>query len=157
MDEQEQGKLVSRFILLLQHDPSSEVRKSCLWNIESTTQTLPYLLKRTRDVDALVRKSVYLRLLEDGEFNLKQLSKDHKGELLKAGLYDRDASVKKACLKLVCEKWVGEGVDIFSVLDKLDVNDPICAEAAIKAYLGMYSDIKIVYSGTLLYYLFLIQ
>lgn len=94
-------------------------------------------MKRTRDTDALVRKSIYQRMMDD-EFEITYLSKEQKSAILKVGLGDRDLNVKKAFLKLVCEKWIGN-VDIFKVLlniiknsmsvqvlDKLNVDESEC-------------------------------
>jgi hypothetical protein len=113
--------MLTRFLELLNYDPSrytplhlprSEVRKSVLWNIPLINATLYHVIKRTRDKDPQIRKSVYLRLLN--EPNPVNLTLQQKNDLLKNGLFDRDEKVKTMCLKYLCEKWIGD-VDVFQV------------------------------------------
>lgn len=156
-----------RISIWLQFVPNSfcfrDVRKSCLWNIILNNQTLPFVLKRLRDQDSSVRKTVFQRLTE--EFSTLKLSQDQK-ILIINGLFDRDLNVKKVCLKLVCEVWIGEvGGDLFKVihnlwnitcispwihkvLAKLEVDDDYCCEAVLKAYLLANSGISYNYDGS---------
>ncbi len=124
------------------------MRKAALWNLPLGKATLPHILKRTRDKDAQIRKSVYLRLIK--EHSSYELSKEQRNEILKNGLFDREENVKKACLKFLCEKWIGDDVDVLQLLEKVDVIDPNCTEAAVKSYFLAKPDITLNYDGILL-------
>lgn len=109
-----------------------------------TKATISHILKRTRDKDAQIRKSVFLRLIK--EHSSYELTKEQKNELLKNGLFDREENVKKACLKLLCEQWIGD-VDIYQLLERVDVMDPNCTEAACKSYFLAKPQATLNYEG----------
>ncbi|KKA27124.1 hypothetical protein TD95_000365 [Thielaviopsis punctulata] len=97
--------LLSKLLDLLQNDPSAEVRRSLLVNLPILPRTLPYLLERARDQDALTRRAVYSRLLPAlGDF--RHLSLSMREKLLRWGLRDRDENVRKAAGKLFRERWI---------------------------------------------------
>jgi len=83
-----------------------DVRKSCLWNIPITESTIDCVVERCRDVDATVRRSVYLRICEEGDEVYALLSREALCALFR-GCEDRDTNVKKACEKLVVS-FIGE-------------------------------------------------
>ena len=83
---------------------SSDVRKAVLFNIEISEETLPYIIERARDADAGIRKHIFKKSMEDIDFAV--LSIEARETLLKCGLRDRDASVKKACVQMLCENWL---------------------------------------------------
>ena len=65
-----------------------EVRHAILSNIEFNEKTIPYIFDRTRDVDASIRRDVYVRSAEEiGDFRV--LSIETQEKLLKWGLTDR--------------------------------------------------------------------
>ncbi|KAL5604696.1 hypothetical protein BROUX41_001953 [Berkeleyomyces rouxiae] len=97
--------LLGKLLDLLQNDPSAEVRRTLLVNLPILPTTLPYLLERARDQDALTRRAVYSRLLPAlGDF--RHLSLSMREKLLRWGLRDRDENVRKAAGKLFRERWV---------------------------------------------------
>lgn len=97
--------VLEKLLVLLQNDPSAEVRRSVLLNLDVTPQTLPYQLERARDLDAATRRALFARLLPDlGDF--RHLSLVHREKLLRWGLRDRDETVRKATARLFREKWI---------------------------------------------------
>lgn len=66
----------------------SEVRRSVLWNLPLGQQNVEHVIKRSRDVDYNVRKSVYLRLCDES-FQMNFLTKQQRTMILKYGLNDR--------------------------------------------------------------------
>ncbi|KAL2887217.1 Condensin complex subunit 3 [Ceratocystis lukuohia] len=107
-DDEEQdlsAGLLGKLLDLLQNDPSPEVRRALLVNLPILPTTLPYLLERARDQDALTRRAVYSRLLPAlGDF--RHLSLSMREKLLRWGLRDRDENVRKAAGKLFRERWI---------------------------------------------------
>lgn len=76
-------------------NPNSEVRRAALYNLPRTAATLPYILSRTRDVDPILRRTVYhgsLASLPDP----RVLTIAQREEVVRNGLGDREASVRKA-------------------------------------------------------------
>ncbi|ORY04342.1 hypothetical protein K493DRAFT_253568 [Basidiobolus meristosporus CBS 931.73] len=128
--DDEVGSVTEKLIEMLRNDPSAEVRRAVFYNIELTEAILPYILERARDVDATNRKCIYLRsMIEIGDFRI--LSIDDREKLLKWGLSDRDANVKKACSKMLSEHWISQADNnLLEFLERLDV---ICSDAADSA------------------------
>jgi condensin complex subunit 3 len=97
--------LLDKLLEVLQNDPSADVRRSLLVNLPILPNTLPYLLERARDADALTRRAVYSRLLPAlGDF--RHLSLSMREKLLRWGLRDRDENVRKAAGRLFRERWI---------------------------------------------------
>ena len=97
--------LLDKLLEVLQNDPSADVRRSLLVNLPILPNTLPYLLERARDSDALTRRAVYSRLLPAlGDF--RHLSLSMREKLLRWGLRDRDETVQKATARLFRERWI---------------------------------------------------
>ena len=97
--------VLEKLLVLLQNDPSAEVRRSLLLNLPFTPKTLPYLLERARDQDAATRRALFARLLPNlGDF--RHLSLTHREKLLRWGLRDRDDTVRKATARLFRERWI---------------------------------------------------
>lgn len=104
-DEEDAGGLLEKLLEVLQNDPSAEVRRSLLVNLPILPKTLPYLLERARDQDAMTRRAVYSRLLPAlGDF--RHLSLSMRERLLRWGLRDRDETVRKAAGRLFRERWI---------------------------------------------------
>jgi condensin complex subunit 3 len=104
----------------------SDVRRAILYNLNATTVNYPYLLERSRDVDAPTRRAVYTRLLPAmGDFRQLQISMREK--LLRWGLNDRDLSVREAARRMFSYKWIEDAKgDILEVLERLDIlNEPL--------------------------------
>lgn len=94
---EEYGRNIRRRLLdVLRTDPSPEARRAALFNLPVTPATLPFLLERLRDVDAVNRRCVYL-----GTLGAQQLTTDQSHHVVKTGLGEREDSVKRACAKLI--------------------------------------------------------
>lgn len=97
--------LLEKLLEVLQNDPSAEVRRMLLVNLPILPATLPFLLERARDQDAMTRRAVYSRLLPAlGDF--RHLSLSMREKLLRWGLRDRDENVRKAAGRLFRERWI---------------------------------------------------
>jgi condensin complex subunit 3 len=97
--------LLEKLLEVLQNDPSADVRRALLVNLPILPATLPFLLERARDQDALTRRAVYSRLLPAlGDF--RHLSLSMREKLLRWGLRDRDENVRKAAGRLFRERWI---------------------------------------------------
>ncbi|KAF3932978.1 hypothetical protein ABW20_dc0103665 [Dactylellina cionopaga] len=129
-----QNTVVGRLVDRLSGDNSADVRRAILLNLNHTPLTLPHLLERSRDQDALTRRLVYARTLPSlGDFRLLTISMREK--ILRWGLQDRDPTVRKAAEKAFVDNWVSnaEG-DVLEVLERLDVVNSKVAEMAMEAY-----------------------
>jgi len=73
-----------------------EYRKAALQYIPLTKHTLPFILKKTRDVKDLVRCAVYAKLQKE-EITLEKLKLEERYEVAYNGLSDRSEIVRKAC------------------------------------------------------------
>lgn len=97
--------LLEKLLDILQNDTNAEVRRILLQNLPLTPTTLPYILERARDRDALTRRAVYTKLLPTlGDF--RHLSLSMREKLLRWGLRDRDENVRKATGRLFRERWI---------------------------------------------------
>ncbi|KAF4555084.1 Condensin complex subunit 3-like protein [Elsinoe fawcettii] len=104
-DDSGAAGVLEKLLILLQNDPSAEVRRSLLLNLPLVPKTLPYLLERARDQDAATRRALFARLLPAlGDF--RHLSLTHREKLLRWGLRDRDEAVRRATAKLFRERWI---------------------------------------------------
>ncbi|RVD88009.1 uncharacterized protein DFL_002209 [Arthrobotrys flagrans] len=129
-----QNTVVGRLVDRLSGDNSAEVRRAILMNLNHTPLTLPHLLERSRDLDALTRRLVYSRTLPSlGDFRLLTISMREK--ILRWGLQDRDLAVRRAAEKAFVDNWVSNADgDILEVLERLDVVNSKVAEMAMEAY-----------------------
>ncbi|KAF8957558.1 hypothetical protein BGZ46_002160, partial [Entomortierella lignicola] len=147
-EEGEEGKeiddddnVVQKLIDLMQYDPSAEVRRSALFNIEQTKVTLPYILKRARDTDAYNRRGVFTKPMEELS-DFRVLSIGDRERLLRYGLSDRDENVKKACTKMLATKWIQQADDnLLEFLERLDVMSSNVADDVLKAFFDYRVDI----------------
>lgn len=97
--------LLEKLLEVMQNDPSADVRRTLLVNLPILPATLPFLLERARDQDAMTRRAVYSRLLPAlGDF--RHLSLSMREKLLRWGLRDRDENVRKAAGRLFRERWI---------------------------------------------------
>lgn len=104
-DDDAASGLLEKLLEVLQNDPSADVRRSLLVNLPILPNTLPFLLERARDQDAMTRRAVYSRLLPAlGDF--RHLSLSMREKLLRWGLRDRDETVRKAAGRLFRERWI---------------------------------------------------
>ncbi|PWN30817.1 ARM repeat-containing protein [Jaminaea rosea] len=120
-DEQVKG-IRSHLLGILRTDPSAEARRAALFNLPINDSTLPYILERLRDTDAVNRRCVYLGSLTTGlaRPGSSQLSPEQSHQVVKVGLGEREESVRKACGKLI-NAWVDrDGADPIKLVDRFD-------------------------------------
>ena len=82
-----------------------------------TARTLPFILERLRDVDAINRRCVYLGSLSHNMLaqpGAAALEVHEWGDVVKTGLGEREESVRRAARKLVCG-WVDRDADLEKV------------------------------------------
>ena len=75
-------------ILTIRTRLNSEVRRSALFNIEQSKETLPLILERARDIDPYNRRSVFAKPMEELS-DFRKLSIEDREKLLRYGLSDR--------------------------------------------------------------------
>lgn len=115
-DDDSATGLLEKLLEVLQNDPSADVRRSLLVNLPILPNTLPFLLERARDQDAMTRRAVYSRLLPAlGDF--RHLSLSMREKLLRWGLRDRDETVRKAAGRLFRERWIEDCAGAPPVVD----------------------------------------
>lgn len=139
---EEEGPLLvlDVFLELLAHDPSADVRRAVLLQIEVCERSLEVVLARRRDVDATVRRTFYAQKMR--EIDVRILSIKQRDLLLRAGLCDRDASVRRACIEMVFGAWIQTADNnLIQLLFSLDVlRHTQVAEAALRAFYEMTPD-----------------
>lgn len=89
---------------------ASEVRRAAIFNLEPAPSTLPALLGRSRDADTLNRKAVFVSPFLNELPDPKILNAKQREILMRNGLKDREASVRRAASSLVA-KWIGLAED----------------------------------------------
>ncbi|KAL9098072.1 MAG: hypothetical protein Q9163_006195 [Psora crenata] len=105
IDEDDSCGLLEELLIVLQHDPSADVRRSLMLSIPSTPVTLPYILERARDTDVATRRALYTHVLPAlGDF--RHLSLLMREKLLRWGLRDRDEQVRNATACLFRGRWI---------------------------------------------------
>lgn len=112
----------------------SEVRRAVLFNLEQTRATILFIIERARDVDAINRRCVYSRSMNEiGDFRI--LSIGNRERILRWGLRDRDANTKKAAIRMFAHKWVEQANNnVLELLERLDVVNSKIAEEAMRAF-----------------------
>ncbi|KAJ2230458.1 chromosome condensation complex Condensin, subunit G [Coemansia sp. RSA 485] len=136
-DDEEINEVV---VNLMQNDPSAEVRRAVLINIEKNLGNLPYVLERARDVDATTRKCVFAKVMTSIDYKL--LSIEDRERLLVAGINDRDSSVRRACVRMVAVGWLAfAGENLLELTSALDVVDNPAAGKVMQALFTAYTEI----------------
>lgn len=104
-DEDVASNIMEKLVDMMQNDPSAEVRRAILHNMEQTKDTMRYIFERAKDMDPMVRRIVYRKVLPGlGDFRFMKLVEREK--LLRWGLRDRDDFVRKAAARVFAEKWL---------------------------------------------------
>jgi condensin complex subunit 3 len=80
-------EVIDIFLDLLAHDPSVEVRRVALKQVDVTSKSLPIILERRHDIDNGIRRMFYAEKMK--EIDLKMLTIQQRDEILQAGLSDR--------------------------------------------------------------------
>ena len=114
--------IVKAFIFHLSCDPSPVVRRTIVKCIGASRTTLPYVVRRTVDVDDGVRRAAY-KFMAD-KIHIKSLTISQREEIIMRGLTDRDENVKKMVGKLLVPAWLRLCKDnIVELLYALDVGN----------------------------------
>ncbi|KAJ3075576.1 hypothetical protein HDU98_007686 [Podochytrium sp. JEL0797] len=131
VDEQ----VVAVLIDLMTGDPCADVRKTLLWNIDLSSQSLIPLLQRANDVDVGVRRMLYQKI-SACVHDMLDLPREVRTALLAVGLKDRDAGVRKKCKSMLCDVWwKAQSWNAISFLKELDVRT-VAAEEALVALIS---------------------
>ncbi|KAJ2508248.1 chromosome condensation complex Condensin, subunit G [Coemansia sp. RSA 2052] len=139
-EDGDDGEVTEALLGLLQNDPSAEVRRAVLLNIEKRQSTLPFVLERARDVDPTNRKCLFLKVMPSIDYHL--LSIEDRERLLSAGVNDRDVSVKRACVRMVGESWLTFAEqNLLELTSSLDVVDSPVASKVMQALFTAYPEI----------------
>ncbi|KAJ2382477.1 chromosome condensation complex Condensin, subunit G, partial [Coemansia sp. RSA 2611] len=139
-EDEDGGQVTEALLSLLQHDPSAEVRRAVLLNIEKNPSTLPFVLERARDVDPTNRKCLFLKVMPSIDYHL--LSIEDRERLLAAGVNDRDINVKRACVRMVGESWLTFAEEnLLELTSSLDVVDSPVASKVLQALFMSYPEI----------------
>lgn len=147
----EDGARISDILrAVCQYDVQPHVRIAALPGISLplNVTTLPFLLTRTRDIDAAVRKAAF-RIIQ--QIPVRGLSVAQRSLIIKNGLGDRETAVRAEVSKLVyhwaltCSEYgqtpesskrankLDVKIDIDEFLDLFDLWDGTVAEEALKA------------------------
>jgi len=128
-DDEEEVSPTKALLRIMTHDASAEVRRAALFQLDLEPALLPSILSRTRDVDINNRRLAFQASLIDLPY--ASLSNEQKLQIIKSGLKDREAAVKKSATKLV-GKWAGDDLlgllGSFGVLEAPDEENKILEE-----------------------------
>lgn len=124
----------------LKHDDSPEVRRAALLNLVKTPDTLPDILERARDTNAINRRLIYSRVLREIT-NLNEIGAGTGDQLLNWGLNDRETSVKAAAESMLLKTWLSLANDeILQLIESLQVIDSDVAETAMNVLYELQTD-----------------
>lgn len=140
LDPEEEYQTIEQMVLeSLTHDPSPEVRRAILLNLEWNRSTYSAILERARDVDSRTRRVLYSRRMKSmGGGDFRQLTIAERENLLDWGLNDRDPSVRAAATNMLCEEWMPAiNEEIIVLLEKLDVAQ---SKVAVKVIQTLFNE-----------------
>lgn len=130
-NDEDVNSATKSLLVSLRHDDSPEVRRAALLNLVKTKDTLPDILERARDTNAINRRLVYSRILREIT-SFSDVSVDVRDQLLSWGLNDRDSSVKAAAENMFSKTWLAlANEDILELIENLRVIDSEVAETAM--------------------------
>ncbi|XP_059198484.1 condensin complex subunit 3 isoform X2 [Centropristis striata] len=130
---------INAYMLILENDTNAEVRRAVLSCIAMSPQTLPKVLKRTRDTKENVRKLAY-QVLAD-KVHIKALTIAQRVTLLQQGLHDSSEAVREMVRCRLLPSWMLRlDGNIIELLHRLDVEN--CAQTALET-------LKAILKGTL--------
>lgn len=120
----------------------SEVRRLILFNIEVTTEILPFIVKCIKDPDNVNRKVVYLKSLSNVD-DFRILDFDQKYQILKWGLNDRNELVQKVAFKMFSDKWIMHADNnLLEFLERLEAKKPVMTPLVEKLLKRFFKDRK---------------
>ncbi|CAO3652827.1 unnamed protein product [Cunninghamella echinulata] len=122
-DPKDGRTITQKLIWILQCDPSAEVRRVVILNLELTPETIPFIIERARDADTINRRIVYSKpLAEITDFRMIPSTERYK--LIKWGLTDRDSAVKRAAKKMIATEWIKHTEhNLLEFLERMDIMD----------------------------------
>ncbi|WVQ95614.1 hypothetical protein IAU59_002712 [Kwoniella sp. CBS 9459] len=133
-DDLEEGEesLGEVLLNLLRYDPAAEVRRAALYNLARTPMTLPHILARTRDIDPILRRTVYAGSLSATALpDARILSIAQREEIVRNGLGDREGTVRKATAGML-GGWVDQAEgNLLEFVSRFDVVSSQVAEDAL--------------------------
>ncbi|RKP21736.1 hypothetical protein ROZALSC1DRAFT_26879 [Rozella allomycis CSF55] len=134
VEEAGHAPIMERYIEMMRHDPSADVRKAAMMNMDINEYTIPYILERCADVDVGIRKILFKKRMSDIDW--RWLTVEQRQLLLLHGLTDRDEMVKQGCLKMVFDGWMKHSENnLVILLSSLDVVSNVkVAEELLKGY-----------------------
>ncbi|CAL5371577.1 unnamed protein product [Camellia sinensis] len=120
VNDSENGDILDLFLESLPLEQNAEVRKTIALSLPPSIATSTAIINCTLDVNESVRKAAYCVLAS--KFPLQSLSIKHRTVILRRGLADRSAAVRKECLKLLKDEWLvkccnGDPIDLLKYLD----------------------------------------
>lgn len=141
--EEGEDEVESLIANIMRSDPSADVRKAALANIEINQNTIPYVVERIRDVDARVRRYVFGHPMQAiGDCRVFSIS--DREQILSWGLNDRDASVQRACANMLSAYWIRQCNDnIIEFLTRLDVTTSTVAEKVLQTFFDRHAFIDV--------------
>lgn len=130
-DENEVNSATKSLLAAVKHDDSPEVRRAALLNLVKNPYTVPSILGRAHDVNAINRRLVYSRILKEITA-FKDIDVEIREQLLSWGLNDRDPSVKSAAVGMLTKTWLSlANEEILELIENLQVVDSEVAETAM--------------------------
>ncbi|KAI9319753.1 nuclear condensing complex subunit, partial [Dichotomocladium elegans] len=127
VDEKDGRTITAKLLWLLQHDPSAK--------------TIPYIIERARDIDAINRRVVFLKPMAEIE-DFRILTTQQRSDLLKWGLNDRDPLVRQAASKMLANHWIRHtGNNLLKFIERIDLLEGSGAEDILTAFLNARPDI----------------
>lgn len=116
----------------------SEVRRAALYNLPRTQETLPMILARTRDVDPILRRTVYQGSLSAASLpNARFLSIEQREQVVRHGLGDREPAVRKAAAAML-GGWLDQEDVAGDLVKFLGFFDVVSSEVAEEALLSIF-------------------
>ncbi|XP_023121492.2 condensin complex subunit 3 [Amphiprion ocellaris] len=126
---------INAYMLILENDTNAEVRRAVLSCIAMSPQTLPKVLKRTRDIKENVRKLAYQVLAE--KVHIKAFTIAQRVGLLQQGLHDNSEAVRDIVCSRLLPAWLRQlDGNVIKMLHRLDVEN--CADTALETLKAVF-------------------
>lgn len=112
-----------------------------LYNLPTNPKTMPLVLARSRDLDPILRRTVFQGSLNPSVVPARTLSIAQRVQLVQNGLTDRDPNVRKAAATML-GGWLDQDEgDLLVLLQRLDVVSSSVAADALKSIFVTRSDV----------------
>ncbi|CAG2120345.1 unnamed protein product, partial [Medioppia subpectinata] len=118
----------------LRTDPDFRVRQSCLQSLSPTIASIDEFINSTRDVKDIIRKTAFTLIAD--KFDIKNYGIDKRLQILKNGMNERHAAVRKVVETKLLPNWVKSyNGDFVALLYALDIqSDPKLIERMLFLY-----------------------